>query len=501
MANFLRASLISSLASVLSLTFGFASTVIVARVLGVSGSGTVALALWIAMTLAIVADIGIPQTVLRYIGSAEADRGQGRVLARTLLGPFSLSVLLTLLVLAGYTLWVSRDGLTEQGFIWSATAILYLVYAFASFALATARGLDRFGESARDTLYGCLLQAPLVFIGAYFFGIAGAMLGHVARHLPQALGLRRYIGVSTPVEPQLWTPAMRRHGRNVWASGLIDVLTVTRIEFLFLGWYFSSMQIGYFAAGLTLAGLVEQLTLQISQPLLINLGRQHDRNNLAQLTQIYQRVFRWIAIFIFPICFGGAAIMPELLPTLFGEDFRPAIGMAIILMAFSCTTAFAVIPWALIGARSRSDFFLWYSPVTAVVTFMVLGVVVPLAGGEGAAWARGALHTASLGWLVWFAWRRLDVPLPLSSLVTAGLSAVICATAAHAVLGLVHGIPGMLLAIPIAAVTYAISLRVFRVVPVGDIALLQKALGGMLPARVGPWVVRGLALLTAEPAR
>lgn len=69
MSNLLRSSLISLAATSISLAAGFASSVIAARLLGPAGSGKVAYALWVATSAAALADMGLPQTLLRNAGS------------------------------------------------------------------------------------------------------------------------------------------------------------------------------------------------------------------------------------------------------------------------------------------------------------------------------------------------------------------------------------------------------------------------------------------------
>lgn len=496
MASLLTASLISTIAGVGSLVFGFASSVVTARLLGAHGAGLVAFAIWFGTATATIAGLGIQDILLRYMGIAGDGEASRRGLARTLLRPFTVA---TLVATVGMLLWAGYQwslGDVEMTAVWLATAVFNLAFAYGSMSLSAARGSKDFAASARQVLYGCLLQLPFVVVGAYFFGAAGAMLGQIVRHLPQALALRKYV-VRTPEPKQdALTPPMRAYGRNVWLSNIVGLFIWTRIEFLFLGIAHAPAEIGYFAVGMTLAGLVVQLPEQMSAALLPYFGHHHDRNDTAQLERSYRRVFRWVALFVMPVCFGGAAIMPELLPLIFGQAFAPAVPAAVILMASSGITALTIFPDAMITARERSGFMLKASIVTALATVILLSLVVPSGGATGAAIVRAIVHIAWLVVPAFYCWRYLSMPPPVLDIARIALSAAACAGAAFMVLSFQAGPTGIVLGVLAGAVVYLVCLRLSRAVPEEDLETLSVNLGPLLPEPLRNAAIGGLRIIT-----
>ena len=71
MSSVLRSSLLNIAATAVSLACGFLVNIAVARLLGPAGSGTVAFMLWLAIAASAIADLGLPQTVLRYLSLTE----------------------------------------------------------------------------------------------------------------------------------------------------------------------------------------------------------------------------------------------------------------------------------------------------------------------------------------------------------------------------------------------------------------------------------------------
>lgn len=497
MANLLTASLISTVAGVGSLVFGFISSVVTARLLGAHGTGLVAFAIWFGTTASTVAGLGIQNILLRYLG-APGDTGNGKAgLVRALLGPFTITTLaatIGMLVWAGYE-WSIGDR--EMTGVWIATAVFNLVFAYASMSLSAARGVRDFAGSARQVFYGCVAQVPAVVAGAYFFGAAGALLGQMVRHLPTAFALGKYVSGPAPA-PGVVTPAMRTFGRNTWVSSMIGLFIWTRIEFVFLAWNHEVADIGYFAVGMTLAGLVVQLPEQMSAALMPFFGRHHDNNDLDQLERSYRRVFRWVGLFVFPVCFGGAAIMFGFLPLLFGEEFVPAVPSATILLATACITAMTIFPSAMIAARERSDFFLWASPAMAVAMVILLAIIVPSGGAVGASIARALVHTAWLALLVVFCWTRLSMRPPIVDILRIALSAAVCAAVAFLVLANLGGIVGLLLAVATGGMAYLVGLRLTGAIPAEDVEVLSFNLGSALPAPLARLAMRVIQLLASR---
>ncbi|MBB3607367.1 oligosaccharide flippase family protein [Rhizobium sp. BK602] len=490
-SNLLKSSLISLAATLISLAAGFASSVIAARLLGPAGSGKVAYALWIATSAAALADMGLPQTLLRNAGSLSGEGNAWKALVRAALRSFMISVLMVgvgIIIFVAIT-YVHRDA--RHAWFWVMTALLFLSYAFHVFSTAVARSRNRFAETARTTVIGGMMQIPLVFIGAWLLGPTGALAGYIARYLPQALRLRDYVDRSITASGNALTPEMHRYGRYMWLSDLIEILVLSRIEFLFLGFFLSSSAVGYFAAGLGLAGLIEQIMLQISPALIVNFADGHAKGDRPALQLVYQRVIRIVALVMLPVSLGGAAIMPDLMPLIFGDDFKPAVLSAAILLASVWLAGLSVIAWGMIGASGRSILLLRVQITSGLSTMLLLAVMVPLAGLEGAAIARATIGILTFILLAWAARKSSQVVIPFGALIKTMAAAVICAAASGIAIYYLEGIPAVATAIPVGAITYLLVLRMLRVVAPGDGQLLLDAIGDRLP-RPARSLVNGL---------
>ncbi|MDX3924234.1 MAG: lipopolysaccharide biosynthesis protein [Shinella sp.] len=498
MAGVLRSSLLNLAATVVSLVTGFLVSIIVARLLGPSGSGTVAFMMWLAVSACAIADLGMPQTVLRYVAGLAQDE-ERRAVVNAAFRRFSRAVGAVFALAAAYALYRFSHA-DAGGWLWSAVAVLFVAYALAAFSTAAARGHNRFGETAASTVIGGLIQIPLVFAGAWFFGPAGALAGMLTKYLPQALRLGRYVDFRRAGTAAALAPDMRSYGRHMWLSDMIDIVALSRIEFLILGFFLSATEIGYFAVAIVFAGLIGQFALQLSPALIVGFSAEPPDGGQAESdATLYASSIRLIALVFLPVGLGGAAVIPALLPPVFGEDFRPATSAATTLLAFSALMGFSVVPWSYLAARGHGKSLMITTSFSAAAIMLMLLVAIPAAGVPGAAVARAATETLSLGMLLMIVRAKGGPAFPFATVSRILAAAFLCALSAHGVLQILPSLPGVAAAIGAGAVVYAMAIRLLRVIEAEEMEMLTEPMGARLPEPLKA-VLRGFARALAPRA-
>lgn len=494
MGTVLKSSLLNLAATLVSLTAGFAVSILNARLLGPEGSGLAAFALWFAASLSSLADRGTPQVLLRSLGAPENEtEADWRAIARAAFSLFIRPVLAAALATLAYAIWVAHGKGAERGLFWMATLALFLLYAFSAFSTAAARGRGNFRETALSTVTGSVLQLPFIVAGALFFGAAGAVAGMALRFAPQVLRLGRYVSFSTRPQPARLTPDMRRYARQMWLSDTIDVVVMTRVELALLGLFFSPADMGYFAAAAVFSGLVGQFALQLSPALIVGFSAAEGSGGAR--ARLFADAMRFTALGVFPVAFGGAAIIGELLPLVFGEAFAASGTAAALLLVSSAVTGIAVVPWAYLAATGGSASLVRIMVASALLTVALLTAAIWLAGLNGAALARTVAELLTLAMLAAAIRSRSGLTLPLRLLMKTALAAAVCGLAAHAVAETLSGWAGVAAGIAAGAVVYPAALRVFGLVSQADAAaLINSGPVRRLPRRLGAALV---ALLRA----
>ncbi|MBO3761224.1 oligosaccharide flippase family protein [Ciceribacter sp. L1K22] len=481
MQSMLSSSLINTAAGLLSLVAGLGSSVLVARLLGVEGAGLVAYALWIMSLATLVSGFGMPHTVLRFIARTEGGP-EGGGLVNVLTRRFALSTGIVGAALCAYAIWIGLQGNGESSLMWIATTVLFLTYGYSTMALAAAEGLGRFRESTFYAAVGSLIQPFSVLVGGLLLGPAGAIFGHALRHLPQALSLRRYMSKG-PAAPSVVTPAMRRYARDNWLSGGLSAILSSRIELALIGLFFTLSDVGFYSIGITMSGMVIQVALFLVATLVPYLGHHYDRGDREALTRVFNRSLLGMTIVLAPISFGGAAIAPVLIPFLFGAEFTPSISVSVVLLVFCLSQALEYVPGRLLLATERSSEALRLSIVSGLISVILLMLVVPRYGGEGAAWAKGAVSVGTMVFYAIFCKRVLGVSFRLAGLFKVLAAAALCAAAARACMWWLPGPSGMLLGIVAGAVVYGVGLLALTAIPAEDRAMIADWAAGRIPNR------------------
>lgn len=498
MTGILGPSLLNLAATFVSLTAGFLVSVITARLLGPAGSGTVAYAMWLVMCASAVADRGLPQTVLRYVAALGPPDGSAwRALVRNAFSTFLPAVALVFLLFLAYGLYHYAAGRADP-WLWIATALLFLTYAFSAFSTAVARGRRLFRQAAATTAVGSLLQVPLVFLGALLLGPAGALFAMLTRYLPQALHLRDHVDRRLPAAPGSLTPEMRSYGRNLWTSDMVDVVLLSRVEYLVIGYCLSQADLGFFAAAVVFAGLVSQLTLQLSPAFLVGLAaRAPGGAGAGEQPGLYRKSARLTALFVMPLGVGGAAIVSPLVPIVFGGAFTPAADAAALFLLASVPAGLAVVPWAYLAAREEGRSLMRLNLASAAMTLALLVAVVPAYGVFGAAVVRCLAELLTLGLLLWTVRAKEGPGLPVNALARTLAAAGLSGMAAFAVARALPSLSGILLAVATGAVVFGAATRLLGLVCPAEAERLAAMAGNYLPDRLRPLARRLVGLIAA----
>jgi len=446
--------------------------IIVAHSLGVENTGVIAFALWIAMFAAAVADLGIQATLARYLPeliASDRPRDADR-LAAYLQRRIALSCCAALALFICYGVWDWRTGRAGSA-VWGLIGVACALQALAGFTYGYLRGIQRFHHVALTTAVSLGVQLVLVAVGSLTFGIPGALVGYCAGSaVPAALALRSVHGIgplASDIRVRAW-----RYALYAWAGALSSTLVWSRAEVFFLNRSTGSAAVGLFTVGVTLANLASQGPMLLTAGLLPYFAQRFGKGAFAEMGEAYAAATRMLAFLVFPACFGMAAVLPVLLPMLYGQDFAGAIPAASILLVGAGIGSAAFVGSSLVMAVDRSDFIFLSGLLAAALTVIAGFTVIPASGLMGAACARAAIQVAVVAFGSWFIYFRLRFPLPFAALAKLLLAALSCGAAARLCL-LVTSPASLPAAILSGGVVYLVTVRALRALPASDIERLR----------------------------
>lgn len=475
MSHLIHRSLLNLMASFVSMASGFLVAVMIARLLGPEGLGATAFAIWFTAAMAAIVDRGWPQTALRF--GALSSPVERRATISGIRWQWALGLLGTFVVFAvaaaASLSIVPLKALSEPLILVAICA----TYSASGFAASSRRACGDFLSPARSSIIGSLLYVPGSIIGASLAGASGAVAALLLRSIPMLPLLRLPLQLGTEKETKRFKPTQeaRSYARQTWVSDILDVIVLSRVEYLFLGIFATNAEIGLFSVAIAFAGLVEQLSLQLSAPFVVSFAsgasnqlapeRSIDQNNAQQL--MYERAAIGLAIVCLPICLGGAAIMSLLLPLVYGSVYNELVSMASVLLVSSVLSAMSVLPWSSLSASGHAKAITRCVLSLAATTIIVMPVAISFWGLWGAVVAKCLVQVVGFSLLQLQLERVGGAKLPTARLSRVFISATSSALSAIVVIYFLKADAVFVLPIAIgaAAVVYLLWLRLTGAVP------------------------------------
>ncbi|HEU5020203.1 MAG TPA: lipopolysaccharide biosynthesis protein [Pseudolabrys sp.] len=486
-ATFARDSVLNAVAGACTTLGGFLSSIMVARLLGVEGTGVFAFSVWLVTMAVMLSDVGVPGSLARYLPELHARREDeaAKGLTGFLLRRFLIALFFVFLGFFGYAAWlyvagnwhgfdITAASYRHDPFFWSLVGVAFLAQALAGCLNGYFKGMRDFRTMARLAMLSAALQLSATFIGAVMLGIAGALIGAIAGSLVPAALIGRVIVGGEAISGELQRRATRFAWES-WGGYLVTAFAWSRMEIFFLERSWGSHAVGLFSVSLTMANLATQGPLLLTGALLPYLSHQHGAGATEKARETYAASMRIMASLIFPACLGVAAIAPVLLPALYGRAFSAAVLPAIILVSAAALSATASVAFTYLLAMERTRFVFVSGSIGAALCILAGITVIPAFGAIAAAIARAVIQTAIAGATVWYVGRRLACPPPIASLMRILAAALLCAFTARICVDLIGGVMSLCIAIPLGALVYAISIRMLNALPAGDLDRLVRA--------------------------
>ena len=203
-------------------------------------------------------------------------------------------------------------GDAEMGSVMRAMAVLPLLQAFSIVPLAMTRREVRFQATTVRTIVSLVAGGAVGLVLALAgMGVWALVWQALVQRLVAAIVLWSIVRV--PVRPVL----SFRHGRDLlgfvvpvlWSS--VMSWGAGQLPRLFLGIFLGPADLGLFATADRFNAVVKHVAI-VPKAFVARIDLRRYTTDRAAMTQAVRRMFLQMALVGFPICFGGAAVMPTL---------------------------------------------------------------------------------------------------------------------------------------------------------------------------------------------
>ncbi len=371
-----------------ALAIAFATSVVLARLLGPSDRGLLAIMLLASSLPVALGSFGLP-VAMNYFASRNATP-PGTILGHSLVyalilagvfvpvaflfGPYLADLLAQgrggdAWVLAGVLVPVTFLSYTTMNHLWGRLAM-----GFGNLLLITSRGVH--------------LLAVLLIVGVLGGGVSGGLAGSlIAAGLIVVGGMAVLLKDGRPRFHWGTAKAMLRYG-SLLQIGTVSLLLNSRLDVLVLQYFRPLDEVGYYVVAATVAEIVILLATAFQGGLLPLLARQEDERRRTTTTA----AFVHHGVLALGAIAGVALIGPPLILFAFGQAFHEALIPMLILLPGMWFLGVGIVAAGDLQGRGRPGTASLLALLAAGVTITLDVALIPPLGVRGAALASVAAY-------------------------------------------------------------------------------------------------------------
>ena len=287
----------------------------------------------------------------------------------------------------------------------TAIALAALPLALATiFTTSCAVAIDRY------EVYSLIptLQAALVFsataIGAWTFGLTGAVLGMTLGIALVACGSIAW-GLGLPLsEPDSEFTQLRaalRFGIASYGANALQIVNY-RLDLFILSAVASSAAVGQYSVAVAVSSALWLLPRGLSDLLFPRVAQLRGPGGEEQRAVVEAKALRHATLVVVSTAVVLAAAVELLMVPVFGEAFRPAISLTLILIPGIALVALAGVLAASVTGRGKPAYGFYAAIVTTPLTVALYVSLIPSLHATGAALASTISYSMSFVLYAWF---------------------------------------------------------------------------------------------------
>jgi len=369
------------------------TSAIVARTLGPANMGVYGYAMWLVGTLGILANIGLPAALTKYISEYV---GRGDTVTAAQLGKRLLFMQLALAAgVSGLTACFVFIRSPYRSVIGLAAVMLFAQALQQSLGAALA-GVQRFDRMALISIYVALASLASIGVAAVLHAGVMGMLWATLAGLSVTIWLYyravdEFLLKLSPRPPNPSPPApdifrrIRKFSLTISYILLLDAIVWQRSEVLFLKWYSTLPQIAFYTLAYSIASKLSDVASTFSSTLLPIYSESYGRSGLRDVRPVFENALKYLQMLMVPLCLLGVAIAKPMVQLIYGQNFLPLVLPLQFLILTQAFTSTGVVQSPLVVGTEKQSFIAKWGTVVAALNIALDLILIPRQGALGAA--------------------------------------------------------------------------------------------------------------------
>jgi len=481
-------------------------SIVAARALGPDRMGRQSYIAFIVLTVVTFCNAGFSAAVPRYVGELLGRREPGKLRSLVV---WSWRIELAAATLGAAALGVAAALGASPRLAWAFGAVAVFAGVLHKVPGSMLLGAQRWRQNAIVVLSTGVMSAvatvAVLLLGGGITGMFAVLAAANVVMLLWATSVARNLfgGSGTPRQPL--GPLGREILRFAVIASVPMVLTFLvfqRSEFFFLEHYSTNTQIALYSIAFSAYLAFVAAPIAIGNMVAPAVGALHGAGQTSRVRSGYARGLRLVLFVAIPLTAALLAFGPTLIRLLYGNQYRGAGSIVLILVAPLPIVPLAGLSSGVLVGLARIGFPVVVSIVGGIIDLGLAALLVPHLAASGAAIANISAQIGSAALTIWYTIRHVGhVDLAPRHLARAALAAAVAGGCARLVLLLGESAGIFVLAVGVGAAIFATLAFLLRVLPRDDDEWLTNALGGRTTSRTSRIFARlaGPPLETASP--
>lgn len=378
-----------------------ATTIVVARVLGPGGAGGYAVAVSLIAVLTVTTSLGIENGLIFRVASGLWEAGDAfRAASKAALLAGSIGA-----VAGVVTRLLVPSAFADLSVALTAVAAAVLPFALVTiFATSCAVAIDRYEVYALVPTVQAALVLLATAVGALVFGLSGAVVGMaIAIGLvgcgSTVWGLGLAHGPRGPELGQLGSAL--RFGVASYGANALQVINY-RLDLFILSVVASSAVVGQYSVAVAVSSVLWLLPRGLSDLVFPRVAQLSRSGQEAEREMVEAKALRHAVLVVGTTAVLLAVLVDALTVPVFGEAFRPAIALTLILIPGAALAALARVLAASVIGRGKPIYALYAALITTPLTVALYVGLIPWLHASGAALASTLSYSMSFLLFAWY---------------------------------------------------------------------------------------------------
>jgi O-antigen/teichoic acid export membrane protein len=476
-----------------------------ARILGPDLFGRQSFIAFVEISLVMLLSTGLAFAISRFVAASLGERTPGAVAGLVHYGwrvavPSALlgGTILVAFGLAGAeppSAWILAGAAASAAILmrmpqavlggfqrWREMAVIGLITGTASMAATIAVLIAGWGITGMFAVEAVVAAGALVWTALIAHRVIASFTGPVREEKPPIRQMLRFAGIAT-------------------AGEALTLIVWRRSEFVFLGAYSSDAEIGFYSLAFAVVTALTYAPSAVAGTLLPAVATLQGAGAIDRIRTGYSRALRLVLMMALPLAAGAAALGPELIRLVYGEDFTQGGKVLLVLLVPFPLVALMGLATAVLEAMGHLRVPFLSGLAAAAVNIALAFVLIPSYDATGAALANaGAQVVAAVPQLV-FAHRFVGgARWRPGFMIRVALAAAVGGAAAAGCVIVIGGVAGVIAGTLAGLGAFGAIAKVTRMMPSDDADWLESTIGGLARGRMGR-LIRFWARPSAEARR